>query len=82
VTGYLRGAGRCSLVGARTDRHCPVRLAPLAAGLGAVVEAWVESSARLVAAARVPDDHQDEDVLTFTVPLGAPLAGRRLVTAG
>jgi hypothetical protein len=37
---------------------------------------------RLVAAARVPGDHQDGDVLAFTVPLGAMIARRRLVAAG
>ncbi len=49
---------------------------------GAVVEVWVNSSPRLVAAARVPDDHAEGDSLTLTVPLGAPLDGGEPIEAG
>jgi hypothetical protein len=49
---------------------------------GAVVEVWVNSSPRLVAAARVPGDHAEGDALTLTVPLGAPLDGGEPIEAG
>lgn len=78
-----------SATGARTDSG--VIVAPsgdvevsIRGGLvpGAVVEAWVNSSPRLVAAAQVPADHQDGDVLTFTVPFGAPLDGGEPIESG
>jgi len=49
---------------------------------GAVVEVWVNSSPRLVAAARVPDDHAEGDTLTIAVPLGAPLDGGEPIEGG
>lgn len=49
---------------------------------GAVVEVWVNSDPRLVAAARVPTDYEDGDSLTFLVPTGAPLDGGEAVEQG
>jgi hypothetical protein len=49
---------------------------------GAVVEVWVNSSPRLVAAARVPDDHAEGDTLRIAVPLGAPLDGGAPIEGG
>jgi hypothetical protein len=49
---------------------------------GAVVEVWVNSDPRLVAAARVPTDYEDGDSLTFLVPTGAPLDGGEAVEEG
>jgi hypothetical protein len=49
---------------------------------GAVVEVWVNSTPRLVAAALVPDSYEEGDSLAFTVPLGAPLDGGEPVEAG
>lgn len=42
---------------------------------GSVIEVWVRSDPRLVAAAAVPDDHEDGDAVTFVVPTGTPLDG-------
>ena len=42
---------------------------------GAVIEVWVRSEPRLVAAAAVPADYEEGDAVTFTVPLAAPLDG-------
>jgi hypothetical protein len=69
-------------VSSRTGRPCPVRLALLAAGLGAVVEARVNASPRLVAAVQVRGDDEDGDVLTFTVPLGAAHGGAEPIEDG
>jgi hypothetical protein len=49
---------------------------------GSVVEAWVNSDPRLVAAVRVPDDAEAGDCHPLTVPLGAPLDGGGPVEAG
>ncbi len=49
---------------------------------GAVVEVWVNSTPRLVAAALVPDSYEEGDSLDFTVPLGAPLDGGEPVEDG
>jgi hypothetical protein len=49
---------------------------------GAVVEVWVNSTPRLVAAARVPGDYAEGDTLTFMVPLGAPLDGGEPIEGG
>ncbi len=49
---------------------------------GAVVEVWVNSTPRLVAAALVPDTHEEGDSLAFTVPLGSPLDGGEPVETG
>jgi hypothetical protein len=49
---------------------------------GAVVEVWVNSTPRLVAAALVPDTYEEGDSLDFTVPLGAPLDGGEPVEDG
>jgi len=49
---------------------------------GAVVEVWVNSTPRLVAAALVPDSYQEGDALAFTVPLGAPLDGGEPIEGG
>jgi hypothetical protein len=49
---------------------------------GAVVEVWVNSTPRLVAAALVPDTYEEGDSLAFTVPLGAPLDGGEPVEDG
>ncbi len=56
----------------------------IVAGLvpGVVVEVWVNSTPRLVAAARVPDTYEEGDALAFTVPLGAPLDGGEPIGSG
>ena len=49
---------------------------------GAVIEAWVRSEPRLVAAAAVPEDYEEGDAVTFTVPLATPLDGGEAVEDG
>ncbi len=49
---------------------------------GAVIEVWVRSEPRLVAAAAVPEDYEEGDAVTFTVPLGTPLDGGEAVEDG
>jgi hypothetical protein len=49
---------------------------------GTVVEAWLYSTPRLVAAALVPDDYAEGDTLTFAVPTGAPLDGGGSIEEG
>jgi len=49
---------------------------------GAVVEVWVNSTPRLVAAALVPDSYEEGDSLAFTAPLGAPLDGGEPIEGG
>ena len=78
-----------SSAGARTDSGVVVPSGgdvevTISGGLvpGAVVEVWVNSDPRLVAAARVPADYEDGDSLTFVVPTGAPLDGGAAVEEG
>ncbi len=42
---------------------------------GSTVEAWMYSSPQLVAAVRVPDDHEDGDCVLLRIPVGEPLTG-------
>ncbi len=49
---------------------------------GAVIEVWMRSEPRLVAAAAVPADYEDGDAVTFAVPLATPLDGGAAVEDG
>jgi hypothetical protein len=49
---------------------------------GAVIEVWVRSEPRLVAAAAVPEDYEEGDEVTFTAPLATPLDGGEAVEDG
>jgi len=75
------GAGITTGVRAPSNGSVDVSVSgPLAPGT--VIEAWVRSTPRLVAAARVPAGYRDGDALTFNVPLGAPLDGGGAIEDG
>jgi hypothetical protein len=75
--GASTGAGVRAPSGGLVDVSVSGPLTP-----GAVIEVWVRSEPRLVAAAAVPADYEDGDAVAFTVPLATPLDGGGAVEDG
>ena len=75
--GASTGAGVRAPSGGLVDVSVSGPLTP-----GAVIEVWVRSEPRLVAAAAVPADYEDGDAVAFTVPLATPLDGGEAVEDG